>query len=42
MASKMLDFAGMKTELEFVDEYLDFIQSAVFHLYSEEIIRNLK
>jgi hypothetical protein len=42
MTAKMLYMAGMKTESEFSDVYLDFIRNLLFHLHSEEIIRSLK
>jgi hypothetical protein len=38
MMSKMLYAAGMKTESEFADVYLDFLENAVFHLHSEAIM----
>jgi hypothetical protein len=40
MSSKMLYVAGMKTESEFADVYLDLLENAGFHLHSEEIMRN--
>jgi hypothetical protein len=42
VTSKMLYVAGMKTESEFADVYLDLFENAIFHLHSEEIMRNLR
>jgi hypothetical protein len=42
MTTKMLYVAGMKTELEFADVYLDFIKNMAFHMHSKEIMRILK
>jgi hypothetical protein len=38
MTSKMLYVAGMKTESELAEVYLDLLGNTVFHLHSEEII----
>jgi hypothetical protein len=42
MTSKMLYVAGMKTESEFADVYLDLLENTVFHLQSEDIVQNLR
>jgi hypothetical protein len=42
MTSKMLYVAGMKTESEFSDVYLDLLGNTVFHLHSKEMMRNLR
>jgi hypothetical protein len=42
MTSKMLYIAGMKTESEFADVYLDLLENVAFHLHSEEMMRNMR
>jgi hypothetical protein len=43
ITSKMLYAAGMKTESEFADVYLEtLLENMVFHLHSEEMMRNLR
>jgi hypothetical protein len=42
MTSKLMYVAGMKTESEFDDVYLDFIRNKVFHLHSKEIMQNMR
>jgi hypothetical protein len=42
MTSEILYVAGMKTESEFTDVYLDLLENVLFHLQSEEIMQNLR